>query len=176
MQLLWLNVASDPLPALALGLEPPEADVLDQPPHDPRAPILSRYDFRRILLEGTVMGTAALGVFLLTGGGPRASTITFHSLTAIQLVHALTSRSDTQGILAEATRPMNPVLYGAIAASAGLQVAAQIVPLTRRVLRLAPLGASDLVTIGGTVLASTLVSNVIDYIIRDRATPSPAIS
>jgi Ca2+-transporting ATPase len=171
MQLLWLNIASDPLPALALGLEPPEADVLDQPPHDPRAPILSKYDFRRILLEGTVMGTAALGVFLLTGGGPRASTITFHSLTAIQLMHAITSRSDSQGILAEASRPTNPALYGAIATSTALQVAAQLFPATRRILQLAPLGGGDLLTIGGTLLASTLVNNVIDYIIRERKAP-----
>ncbi|MGA8294375.1 MAG: HAD-IC family P-type ATPase, partial [Rhodoplanes sp.] len=60
MQLLWLNLASDPLPALALGLEPPEPDVLDEPPHDPRMPILDRADFRRILREGAVLGTSAL--------------------------------------------------------------------------------------------------------------------
>jgi Ca2+-transporting ATPase len=67
MQLLWLNLISDPLPALALGLEPPEPDVLEQPPHDPRAPILSPADFRHLLREGAVIGAAAPSSTATTG-------------------------------------------------------------------------------------------------------------
>ena len=73
MQLLWLNLASDPLPALALGLDLPEPDVLDAPPHDPRAPILGAADFRRILREGAVLGTGALAGYLLAGGAAGAA-------------------------------------------------------------------------------------------------------
>jgi Ca2+-transporting ATPase len=100
MQLLWLNLASDVLPALALGLEPPESDVLQQPPHDPRAPILTPSDFRHILREGAVMGTAALAGYVLSGGAAsaaRASTVTFHGLTLAQLLHGIASRSETRG-------------------------------------------------------------------------------
>jgi Ca2+-transporting ATPase len=172
IQLLWLNLASDPLPALALGLEPPEPDVLNHPPHDPRAPILSVRDFRRILLEGTVMGTAALAGFFLSGAGPRASTITFHGLTFIQLLHAITSRSESRGILAELGRAGNPALFGTIAASGALQVAAQAFPTARRLLRLTPLGAVDLLTIGAIVFGSTLVNNVLDYILLDWEGPA----
>jgi Ca2+-transporting ATPase len=172
MQLLWLNLASDPLPALALGLEPPEPDVLDYPPHDPRAPILSVRDFRRVLLEGTVMGTAALAGFFLSGAGPRASTITFHGLTMAQLLHAITSRSESRGIFAELGRPGSPALYGAISASGALQLAAQLFPATRRLLRLTPLGAADLLAIGAIVFGSTLVNNVLDYVLLDWEGPA----
>jgi Ca2+-transporting ATPase len=97
MQLLWLNLASDPLPALALGLEPPEPDVLDAPPHDPRAPILATADFRRILREGAVLGAGALAGYLLAGGAAgaaRARTIVFHGLTLSQIVHGISCRSE----------------------------------------------------------------------------------
>ena len=97
MQLLWLNLASDPLPALALGLELPEPDVLDAPPHDPRAPILAAADFRRILREGAVLGAGALAGYLLAGGAAgaaRARTIVFHGLTLSQIVHGISCRSE----------------------------------------------------------------------------------
>ena len=67
-QLLWLNIVGEPLPALALGIEEPEVDVLDQPPHDPRAPIVSTSDFRRLLLEGTVIGAGTLAGYYFAGG------------------------------------------------------------------------------------------------------------
>lgn len=172
LQLLWINLASDPLPALALGIEPPEADVLERPPHDPRAPILSARDFRHVLLEGTVMGSAALAGYFAAGAGLRASTITFHSLTLVQLLHSLTSRSESHSILAELDRPANRPLYGAIAVSAALQVAAQLIPTTRRLLGLTPLVAGDLLAIGAVALGSTVTTNVADYMIRDRLVPT----
>ena len=170
MQLLWLNLASDPLPALALGLEPPEADVLDQPPHDPRAPILSLSDFRHILREGAVMGAATLSGYFLSGGAAgaaRASTITFHGLTFAQLLHAFSSRSQTRGFLAEFDRAPNPTLYGALAASAALQVGAQTIPAGRRLLGLVPLRPLDLLGIGAIAFGSTLVNDAVGYLLRD---------
>ncbi len=132
MQLLWLNLASDPLPALALGLEPPEPDVLDEPPHDPRAPILTPADFRRILREGAVLGGSALAGYLLAGGATGAAsarTIVFHGLTLSQIVHAMSCRSETHGIEESLFRASNPALYGAVAASGALQLAVQLFPV-----------------------------------------------
>jgi Ca2+-transporting ATPase len=176
-QLLWLNLVSDPLPALALGLEPPEPDVLDKPPHDPRAAILTRGDFRRILREGTLMAAAALGGYILSGGsagGSRASSVLFHGLTFAQLLHAITSRSETRGIVAELDRPSSPTVYGAIAASATLQVAAQTIPALRRLLDLAPLRGGDLLSIAAIALGSTLMNDAFAYVTHgDRAWPLP---
>ncbi|QGM97754.1 cation-translocating P-type ATPase [Methylocystis parvus] len=164
MQLLWLNLATDALPALALGLEPPEADVLDQPPHDPSAPILGPADFRRVLREGSVMGVAALiGYFSVGGlvGGSRASTVTFHGLTLGQLLHAVASRSETRGLMAEFGRRPNPKLYGGLAISVLMQGAAQFLPPTRRLLGLAPLAPGDLLRIGAVAIGSSIVNDVV---------------
>jgi Ca2+-transporting ATPase len=167
MQLLWLNLVSDPLPALALGLEPPDEDILDQPPHDARAPILSARDFRRLLREGTVMGGAALaGYFAMGGAGARASTVAFHGLTVIQLLHAISSRSELRGIEAEFGRPANAKLYAGIGASVALQVAAQFIPGTRRLLGLAPLGLVDIMAIGAVALGATAVNSSISYVVN----------
>jgi Ca2+-transporting ATPase len=170
MQLLWLNLISDPLPALALGLEPPEATVLEQPPHDPQAPILSTRDFRHILREGAVMGTGALAGYFLAGGAAdpaRAGTLTFHGLTFSQLLHAISSRSETEGFAAEFYRRRSPKLHATLAVSALLQAAVQIFPATRSFLRLAPLGAGDLLAIAGIAVGSTLANDVLGYVLRD---------
>jgi Ca2+-transporting ATPase len=176
MQLLWLNLASDPLPALALGLEAPEADVLDTPPHDPRAPILTATDFRRLLREGTIMAGATLAGYALSGGlvgSPRASTVTFHGITFAQMLHAISSRSETHGIFAGVSRSPNPTLYGAIGASMVLQVAAQLIPATRTLLGLTPLRGVDVLTIGGIALGSTLLNDAVGYLSRNRSPDFP---
>ncbi len=178
MQLLWLNLATDALPAIALGVEPPESDVLDRPPHDPRGSILAASDFRRIIREGVIMGGAALAGYFATGGragGPRASAVTFHGLILSQLLHAIASRSETEGITAELGRPPNYPLYSAVAASVGLQAAAQFVPFLRRILGLAPLGAADLLGIGAIAIGSTLANDMLGRLTRERSSDSLSI-
>lgn len=167
MQLLWLNLATDALPALALGIEGPESDILQKPPHDPRAPILGRDDFRRILREGVVMGGSALAAYFAVGGlkgGARASTITFHGLILAQLLHGISCRSETRGLSAEFGRRPNYALYNAIAASVGLQATAQFVPVLRRFLNLAPLGATDLFAVGAIGVGSSLVNDILSRV------------
>jgi Ca2+-transporting ATPase len=186
MQLLWLNLVTDVLPGLALGLEPPEPDVLDDPPHDPRAPILAPADFRRLLAEGAVIGAASLGVFLLEGGlrdprhvGPapppsRASTVAFHALTMAQLTHAIACRSEHHGVLEELRRPPNAKLYAALAACASLQVGAQALPFTRRLLGLTPLRAADLAAVALATLATMTANEAVGAALRRRAASAAA--
>ena len=167
---------SDPAPALALGLEPPEADVLEQRPHDPQAPILSAVDFRHILREGAVMGSAALAAYYLAGGSVnplRARTLTFHGLTFAQLIHGLSCRSETLGLAAERTRPPSPKLYGTLAGSVALQIAAQLFPPTRSLLRLAPIGLGDILAIAGIAVTSTVANDVLGYVLREFEQPLP---
>ncbi|MBL1256265.1 HAD-IC family P-type ATPase [Methylocystis sp. Sn-Cys] len=172
MQLLWLNLATDALPALALGLEPPEAEVLDQPPHDPGAPIMGANDFRRVLREGAVIGTAALLGYYSAGGSnghARASTITFHGLTFAQLLHAIACRSETRGLSAEIRRQPNLRLYGGVGVSLLAQCAAQFLPPTRRLLGLAPLGPGDILRIGAIAISSALANDFLGYLVERAA-------
>ncbi|MFO1125074.1 MAG: HAD-IC family P-type ATPase [Methylocystis sp.] len=177
MQLLWLNLATDALPAIALGVEPPEAGVLDQPPHDPKAPILGASDFRRILREGTIMGAAALaGYFTLGGGagGARASTVAFHGITCAQLLHSLSCRSELRGLGFEIGRPPNTMLYGGLGVTLLLQLGVQLFPLSRRLLGLSPLGAGDLWRIGAIALGSSFANDVVARITDRERTPPHA--
>jgi Ca2+-transporting ATPase len=188
MQLLWLNLVTDVLPGLALGLEPPEPDVLEDPPHDPRAPILAPRDFRRLMLEGSILGGATLAAFLAEGGsrGPhqatptpspsRASTVAFHGLTLAQLAHAIVCRSEHHGILEELRRPPNRRLYAALAACLALQAGAQLTPFLRRLLGITPLTPADMGAILGVSLGATAANEAIGAMIRrmQHRTRSPA--
>lgn len=168
-QLLWLNIAGEPLPALALGLERPEEGILDQPPHDSRAPILAGADFRRLILEGTVIGASTLAGYYLAGGArnlPRASTITFHGMTLGQLVHAIACRSESAGYYRKLTHAPNRKLAGALLISGIAQGAVQVFPASRRVLSLAPVGWSELLSIAAVVLGGAAANNALDYLIR----------
>ena len=156
MQLLWLNLVTDVFPALALGLEPPEKDVLEQPPHNPRAPILDRADFRRLLAEGGVIGASGLAASLLAG-----NTAAFHGITLAQLVHAIACRSERHGVLQELHRAPNRKLYAAIAGGVGMQVAAQAVPFLRQVLGLGPLNARSLGVTAAVVAASATINEML---------------
>jgi Ca2+-transporting ATPase len=168
-QLLWLNIAGEPLPALALGLDPPDADLLDQPPHDARAPILSMGDFRSLILEGTVIGLSTLAGYCLAGGArnlARASTIAFHGMTYGQLLHSISCRSENPGFYDKLARSPNPKLAGALLISGAAQAAAQIFPGTRRLLNLAPVGLTEALGIAGVALGGAAVNNLLDYFRR----------
>jgi Ca2+-transporting ATPase len=164
IQLLWLNLVSDPLPALALGLEPAESDVLEQAPHDPRAPILSRADFRRILGEGAVIGAASLaGAF-----GAAPGTV-FHGLTLAQLAHALLCRSESRTPFGAGAPPRNARLTAALAACLALQAGAQGIGPLRRLLGLGPLGPGGVAAIAGMALAPLAANAMIGAMLRRRA-------
>ena len=180
MQLLWLNLVTDVLPGLALGLEPPEPDVLEQPPHDPRLPILEPSDYRRLLLEGSILGGATLAAFLLEGGlrdprraGPsapptRASTVAFHGLTLSQLAHAIACRSEHHGMLEELRRPPNRRLYAALGVCIALQTGAQALPFMRRLLGLTQLRAADIGVILGVSATAIVANEVAGAVVRRR--------
>lgn len=165
-QLLWLNIAGEPLPALALGLESPESDVMDRPPHDRRAPILSMTDFRRLIREGLVVGAGTLAAYYLAGGArsaARASTITFHGITYGQLLHAIACRSEHPGFFGKLFLSQNRNLIGSLLLSSVAQAAAQFFPATRRVLNLTPLGSADLLGIATVAIGGAAINDAIDH-------------
>jgi Ca2+-transporting ATPase len=156
MQLLWLNLVTDIFPGLALALEPPEPDVLRAPPRPPGEPILKPADFKRITLESATLSLSALAAYGYGLGrygiSPRSSTIAFMSLVMGQLFHAISCRSEKQGIFSEKKLPPNGYLTLALGGSFALQLVSIAIPGLRSLLKLAPINLLDSTVIGGSAL------------------------
>jgi Ca2+-transporting ATPase len=171
MQLLWINLVTDIFPALGLALEPPEPDVLRQPPRDPHEPIVRRGDFRRIALESAVISAGTLGAYgygiARYGIGPQASAIAFMSLTTAQLLHAISTRSDHLSVFSKERLPPNRFLAGAIGGSLALQ-GATLLPGLRSLLGLGPLGAAD----AAVIAAGAALPFVINEATKSGAPPA----
>ncbi|VDL17143.1 unnamed protein product [Hymenolepis diminuta] len=77
VQLLWVNLVTDGLPATALGFNPPDVDIMEKPPRNSKEPLISRWLFLRYLVVGAYVGAATVGAsawwFLVNSDGPRVS-------------------------------------------------------------------------------------------------------
>jgi Ca2+-transporting ATPase len=162
MQLLWINLISDIFPGLALALEPPEPDVLGQPPRDPNTPIVRRSDFKRIGLESTVLSAGSLASYgygiMRYGIGPRAGTMAFMSLTMGQLLHAISCRSEKHSIFDSEALPRNKHLTMALGGSFFLQGCALVIPGLRSLLGITPLGLMDGLVVGCSSVLPLLIN------------------
>jgi Ca2+-transporting ATPase len=162
MQLLWINLATDIFPSLGLALEPPEPDVLEQPPRDPTAPILGRTDLWRLGLESLAItgGTLASYVYgrLRYGPGAGANTHAFMTLTLAQLLHAYSSRSEEYTLLEQLWLPRNPHLDRAILVSLAVQGLTVLLPGLRRLLGTRPLGPLDWLVVGAGAALPLLIN------------------
>ena len=152
MQMLWINLITDVLPAIALAMEEPEPDVLERAPRDPHQPIVSRRDLARYGLESLVITGGTLGALAAGlsryGPGPHTSTMAFMSLTYAQLLHAIGCRSERHGVLVGERLPPNRYLTAALAVSAGVQALTAFAPGLRTLLGATPLGVADWVVVG----------------------------
>jgi Ca2+-transporting ATPase len=103
VQILYVNLATDGLPALALAVDPPERGLMQRPPRDPRTGIFTRPVVLLMLAGGVWSAIVNLGLFVwaLSSGRPlaEAMTMTFVSLVLIQFFKAYNFRSDRQSVL-----------------------------------------------------------------------------
>ena len=135
VQLLWLNLVTDSLPALALGVEPVEPGVMDQPPRDARAGLFDRKFTLRLLWQGLMVGALTLGAYFLGftrlaapgSEGAVANTMAFATLTLSQLFHAFNVRSEDRSLFSMGVLS-NPAMNRAFLAGLALQLAVLLVP------------------------------------------------
>ncbi|MGQ0760826.1 MAG: cation-translocating P-type ATPase [Acidobacteriota bacterium] len=103
VQLLYVNLATDGLPALALAVDPPEGDLMKRPPRDPRTGIFTRPVVILMLVGGIWSTVINLGLFMWALNSGRsvqeAMTMTFVSLVLIQFFKAYNFRSDRHSVL-----------------------------------------------------------------------------
>lgn len=102
IQLLWINVLTDAFPALALGMENKEPDIMQKPPRKPDEPIIDRRMRWQIAIQSFFMTVAVIGVFVYalktTADVEKARTFAFTTLILSELLRAYTSRSETHSV------------------------------------------------------------------------------
>jgi Ca2+-transporting ATPase len=159
--LLWTNLITDVSPAIALGLEPPEPDILERPPFPREAAFLSARDWRGVAIDGGLITAATMASFLYGlgryGPTPRARTLAFMTMTSAQLVYALSARSESPlTMFARGRLRANPWLSRTVLASLGAQAATVLFPPLRALLRTTPIDLADAAVIAACAIAPTL--------------------
>jgi Ca2+-transporting ATPase len=163
LHLLWINLVSDVVPALTLGMEPAEAGVMCQPPPTPNAPLLSGDAFETTAVDAAIMAATTLGAFGLTlgrgGDSTRASTVAFSTLSTAQLLYALACRSETH----PGWRRLrdNPALVAGVGGMLVLQVGTLAFPPLRALLGNTSLGLRELGVIGAGATLPLLVREIL---------------
>jgi P-type Ca2+ transporter type 2C len=129
LQILWMNLVTDGLPALALAVEPAEPNVMGRPPHSPTESIFSRGLGFYMIRVGVVLGAVAIALMLWsyqytqgTGGDPeRWKTMVFTTLCLSQMGHAMAVRSNSR-LTIELNPFSNPFLLLAVSVTSILQL------------------------------------------------------
>ena len=164
-QILWINLLTDSGPALALGVEPADHDVMLRPPRDPRSRVIAGRMWFDIAFIGAIVAVGTLLVMdwalpggLLTGEGaerglPRAQTMAFTTLVFYSLFNTFNVRFEHRSAFHKLFA--NAWLWVAVLAPVALQVAVVYVPFLQRAFSTAPLDARDWVVC--VVVASSVL-------------------
>lgn len=166
IQILWMNLVTDGLPAMALGVDPIEKGVMSRKPRDPNEGVFSNGLSRRILGSGMVFATGTLGVFILSylDSGLNldvARTMAFNTLVFFQLVFVFACRSEHQSIM-ELGLLSNKYLVFAVMISVVLQLSVNYIPFLQPVFHTVPLQLHH----WGIIAAVTLTPMVLGSLIR----------
>jgi P-type Ca2+ transporter type 2C len=178
LQILWLNLLTDTVPALALSVEPAESGIMRQPPRNPQEAILSSRVARAtvgyaLLISVSTLTAFGLGLALTPANPAHARTLAFMTLAFAQIFHLGNARS-----VLPVVRPLravsNPYALAAVVLTAGLQImTVEFQPLAA-VLETHPLGGEDWLLIGGLALVPAVVGQTIKLIAAARSTLLPA--
>lgn len=147
LQILWMNLVTDGLPALALGIDPPEKDIMNRPPRPANEGIFSRRLHWKILFSGLMIGGSTVAAFvaaiwLRPDGIEWARTIAFTTLVTSQLLFAFSCRSEHRTAV-EAGILGNRFLVGAVIISFAMQLAVIYWTPVTAVFRTVPLSFYD---------------------------------
>jgi Ca2+-transporting ATPase len=145
IQLLWLNIMTEPAPGLALAVDAPDGDVLRRPPRPPKEPLLGRREWLRIAWVALLQASVVLGAFAVMldeGDVAHARTVAFTTIVFSALFWSFAARSPDK-LFWEVGVMRNAILLFVVIASVALQIAIVLLPWTRTLLHLAPLTWPD---------------------------------
>lgn len=170
-QILWINLVSDGAPALALGVDPADADVMTKPPRSRGEGVITRGMWWGIFYVGTIMAAGTLfvldaslpgGLIEGTGSLRYAQTMTFTTLVFFSLFTVFNARSDERSAFSGLFS--NPWLWGAVLLALLLQAAVVYIPFLQQAFSTVSLSADDWLycaAVGSSVLWLRELSKVI---------------
>ncbi|MDY6875822.1 MAG: cation-translocating P-type ATPase [Chloroflexota bacterium] len=173
IQLLWLNLLTDGAPALALGMEKGDPDIMEQPPRPAREPIINRF-----MVAGTVVQTIAITMvvlvayFLGLGWEPSnpllAQTMAFVTLSASELVRAYTARSERASLFRLGIFS-NKYMQYAVLLSIVLLLSVVYVPFFRPIFNTVPLGRQEWTIVLPLIFVPAIAAELTKTVVRLRA-------
>jgi Ca2+-transporting ATPase len=174
-QILWINLVTDGAPALALGVDPPDPGVMQQPPRPRGEPVITRRMWMDILFIGAIMAVGTLLVLdaslpggLIEGSGTilYGQTMAFTTLMMFQLFNAFNARCDERS--ASSRLPPNHWLWGAVALSLALHACVIYLPFLQQAFSTAALTLGDWLTCAAAASSVLWISKLVIAVRRAR--------
>jgi len=166
VQLLWINLLTDGLPAVALSVDPPAQDVMERKPRDPKQPTIDGRMVSTIVLVGIVMTLGVLFLFNLAlkrgGSLEYARALAFTGFVVFEMFNVFNTRSEEQSFAQGFFS--NRWLLAAVASSIVLQLAVLYIPKLQVLFGVAPLAIADwilLLGVGTTVIMAEEVRKAV---------------
>ncbi|TYQ15332.1 UNVERIFIED_CONTAM: Ca2+-transporting ATPase [Acetivibrio alkalicellulosi] len=162
IQILWVNLVTDGLPAVALGLEPADKDIMMKQPRGTNESIFSRGLLNLILFRGVIIGLSSLAVFIsilhFTNNVDMARTGAFVTLVMTQLIHVFECKSEKKNIF-EVPLFNNIPLFFAVLWSISMITSVVYIPFFQGVFKTAPLSLNEWILIGGFSALGPVISS-----------------
>lgn len=161
IQLLWINLVTDSIPAIALGLENPEKDIMKKKPRNPRKGIFADGLWQKIFIEGSMIGILTLLAFSLGNnlyGVEVGRTMAFVCLGLLELVHCFNIKSEEsifKGGIASLLE--NKYLVGAFLIGSILQVGVVFIPTFANIFKLVPLNSTQWIYTAGISIMPVII-------------------
>ena len=155
IHILWINLVTDGLPALALSVEPEEKDIMKRPPRHPRESAFAHGLAVHAVWVGLLMAgvTLSLQAWALHIGDSHWQTMVFSTLCLLQLGHVMAIRSERESLFIQGLSTNKPLLAG-VSAALLLQLATIYISALNLIFKTEPLTAIELITV---LLLSTIV-------------------
>ncbi|ACV63136.1 ATPase, P-type (transporting), HAD superfamily, subfamily IC [Desulfofarcimen acetoxidans DSM 771] len=166
IQILWMNLVTDGLPAMALGVDPSDRDIMFRKPRDPRESVFSHGLAWRIIGSGMVIGLGTIAAFLVglsAGDLDQARTMAFNTLVFSQLFYVFTCRSEFHTII-DIGFFSNSYLILAVLISAVLQLAVDYLPVLQPIFHTVALNGSEWLIVLAISVAPAFISTIFKHI------------
>ena len=154
IQLLWINLVTDSLPAIALGLEKPEKDIMQRKPVDSKKGIFADGLWNKIIVEGIMIGVLTLVAFSIGNkyyGLEAGRTMAFLSIGFLELIHSFNVKNEKS--IFEAGLFENKYLVGSFVLGIFIQAIVVVVPTFAKVFEVVPLNLTQwIITVAISVL------------------------